>query len=463
MKNTYIFLVLFIVMIQSIYSQFGWTKIYDQQFHKINRAQVFQSPDMRQSSLYIQLWLDSAAQNNDAGRVFKLNKNSLSFFSPFQKGFDRFWLFRSFPPPPAFYISLQNPFAVSILDTAFALINYVSGCGYDCGDKTYYSTNYGTNWISIPGLNNDFLGTQSKGYAIDPKNTNIIYSIYPRITNQYQLIYKSTNKALNWVLIDSILTNLYSIPAGYVKINPFRSNYLYTRGLSNLLVSTNSGLQFDTAINSASFEDIKFNRLDSSLIAFTSSKIYKSTSHGVSWFQLSAIDVIIRSLEICYDNPNLLYAGTVTGLLKSSNGGLNWNWYNDSFYPSKNVIGLNSDAGMGDTVFAVTFDAVYKVYHSYTGLYSNQNLTPFSFKLSQNYPNPFNPLTSIKFQLPEAGLIKLIVYDILGNEVQVLVNKELSPGTYSVDFKGNDLPSGIYYIQLNAGSFTETKKMVLIK
>ncbi len=88
---------------------------------------------------------------------------------------------------------------------------------------------------------------------------------------------------------------------------------------------------------------------------------------------------------------------------------------------------------------------------------------PNKFSLFQNYPNPFNPMTNVKFQIPNSGFVKLIVYDLLGKEIQTLVNKQLSPGTYEVDFEGSNLPSGVYYYKFESGAFTETKKMVLVK
>jgi photosystem II stability/assembly factor-like uncharacterized protein len=88
---------------------------------------------------------------------------------------------------------------------------------------------------------------------------------------------------------------------------------------------------------------------------------------------------------------------------------------------------------------------------------------PQSFELLQNYPNPFNPNSKFKFQMPKSEFVKLKVYDALGKEIQTLVNEQLSPGTYEVDFDGSNLPSGVYYYKLEAGSFTKTRKMVLIK
>ncbi len=88
---------------------------------------------------------------------------------------------------------------------------------------------------------------------------------------------------------------------------------------------------------------------------------------------------------------------------------------------------------------------------------------PNDYVLDQNYPNPFNPVTSIKFSIPEGSQVKLIVYDLLGNEVQTLVDEYKSPGTYSVKFNGAELTSGIYIYRFQAGEFVSTKRMALIK
>ena len=93
----------------------------------------------------------------------------------------------------------------------------------------------------------------------------------------------------------------------------------------------------------------------------------------------------------------------------------------------------------------------------------------YDFELSQNYPNPFNPTTKIRFTIPvtlsgvEGSLVTLKIYDVLGNEIATLVNEEKPAENYEVDFDGNGLPSGIYFYQLKAGSFVETKKMILLK
>jgi len=90
-------------------------------------------------------------------------------------------------------------------------------------------------------------------------------------------------------------------------------------------------------------------------------------------------------------------------------------------------------------------------------------VVPDVYSLHQNYPNPFNPSTTIKYQIPELSFVTLKVYDVLGNEVSILVSEEKVIGSYEVELDATGLPSGAYFYRLQAGSFVETKKMVLVK
>ena len=88
---------------------------------------------------------------------------------------------------------------------------------------------------------------------------------------------------------------------------------------------------------------------------------------------------------------------------------------------------------------------------------------PKKFELAQNYPNPFNPSTVINFEIPNAGKVSLKVYNILGNEIATLINKDMPAGSHSVRFNAANLSSGLYFYTIKAGNYTATKKMMLLK
>jgi len=85
------------------------------------------------------------------------------------------------------------------------------------------------------------------------------------------------------------------------------------------------------------------------------------------------------------------------------------------------------------------------------------------FLLYQNYPNPFNPITTIEYELKEYSFVSLKVYDLLANEVSILVNEEKFPGKYSINFNRNKLSSGVYFYKLTIGENTQVRKMILLR
>jgi hypothetical protein len=85
------------------------------------------------------------------------------------------------------------------------------------------------------------------------------------------------------------------------------------------------------------------------------------------------------------------------------------------------------------------------------------------YMLMQNYPNPFNPSTTIRYELPRAGSVRLVVYDVMGREVEMLVNERQAAGSYEATFDGSRFASGVYFCSLKSGNFSETIKLLLIK
>jgi len=93
----------------------------------------------------------------------------------------------------------------------------------------------------------------------------------------------------------------------------------------------------------------------------------------------------------------------------------------------------------------------------------NETSIATQFELYQNYPNPFNPTTTIRYQIPERSFVTLRVFDVLGNEVVSLLNEEKEAGSYESTFDAEGLSSGIYFYQMKAGKYIETKKMIMMK
>jgi Immune inhibitor A peptidase M6/Secretion system C-terminal sorting domain len=97
------------------------------------------------------------------------------------------------------------------------------------------------------------------------------------------------------------------------------------------------------------------------------------------------------------------------------------------------------------------------------GISQNETEIPSRFALHQNYPNPFNPVTKINFDLPKSSHVKLVVYDMLGRVLSVIADKNMNAGRYEAEFDASAYPSGAYFYRIETASFTDTKKMMLVK
>ena len=116
----------------------------------------------------------------------------------------------------------------------------------------------------------------------------------------------------------------------------------------------------------------------------------------------------------------------------------------------------------GDVGYLVQW-CVTIMYDNLLAAGNNNELIPKEYTLLQNYPNPFNPETRITYTLPNAEIVKLIVYDMLGKEVLTLQNGFKPAGIHIIDYNASDLASGVYFYRIEAGKFTDVKKMLLVK
>ena len=126
-------------------------------------------------------------------------------------------------------------------------------------------------------------------------------------------------------------------------------------------------------------------------------------------------------------------------------------------------VGLTNDFYGNMISFGNAPDIGIQEYSSTTGIPNDSETITNKFSLEQNYPNPFNPTTTISYSIKEKGFVRLKVYDALGKEIATLVNEEKRQGSYSAKFNGNNLPSGVYFYQIESGNFTKVNKMLLLK
>ncbi len=129
-----------------------------------------------------------------------------------------------------------------------------------------------------------------------------------------------------------------------------------------------------------------------------------------------------------------------------------------TIYANGNSVNYNQQPSGDEWNFANN-----KIIHVQSATFVSNEKLPTGFALSQNYPNPFNPSTKLSYNIAHSGLVTLKVYDVRGTEIETLVNEEKPAGTYEINWNAANLPSGVYFYRLQAGSFVDTKKMILLK
>jgi hypothetical protein len=193
--------------------------------------------------------------------------------------------------------------------------------------------------------------------------------------------------------------------------------------------------------------------------------IYRLNRSDSTWVQ-SNTGLTDPSVNSLCSEGNMIFAGTNDYVYESTDEGANWSVMLTGIPNNTKINSLIADPY---NVFASTSDkGVWKLPAAIIITFLNNHNTelPINFSLYQNYPNPFNPSTKIKFNLPSSASnssVKLVIYDVLGREVITLINRQLNPGTYEIDWNASDYPSGVYFYKLTAGDFSSVKKMVLEK
>jgi hypothetical protein len=190
--------------------------------------------------------------------------------------------------------------------------------------------------------------------------------------------------------------------------------------------------------------------------------LYTSGDNGASWTKV--VEVTANYIyDITVDPNDNIYISTLLGGIYTSNdGGNTFDNAGMGGFGTSSVLAFGSEES--SSVYVGTSDgSIYRKTDGSGVTSMNDEETPKEFKLDQNYPNPFNPTTTIQFAIPKAGEYKVVVYNILGEQVAELLNTQLRPGVHKVEFGASNLASGIYIYQLIGNEVNFTKKMILMK
>jgi len=267
-------------------------------------------------------------------------------------------------------------------------------------------------------------------------------------------VYLSTNNGTNWTLASQ-----FNSPVKCLAVN---GSYLFAGTMTGgVYLSTNNGTTFaQTALNNQEVRCLAVN--GSNVFAGTNPNgVFVSANNGSTWSQTSLNNGRINSLILSAAN---IFAGTNEGnIYQSSNNGVSWVLRNEGLPTT--YIGIGALLISDNYIFAGTqqYSVWRRALPELIGIQNISTEVPASFYLYQNYPNPFNPSTKIRFLIPNLSDVKLTVYDAIGIQSAILVDQELKPGSYEVQWDASNYTSGVYYYKLTGNDYTNTKKLVLIK
>ncbi|MFC2103353.1 YCF48-related protein [Bacteroidota bacterium] len=284
---------------------------------------------------------------------------------------------------------------------------FIAGSFFDL----FKTTDYGYNWEVVPG---SFYESSTLEFV----NENYGWA------GGFNSFKKTTNAGATWTNID-LLT--YAFIVYEIDLLDQYNGYLVGYGEDNL------GTYYDMFVST---NDGGFSRF------------YKTFSTPL-W-------------NVYFESPNVGWLAGPT-MYKTNDGGANWDTLNSSVmdfqFQGVESWGINFD---NEILFSDDGWESSSLQFSFTVSVEDES-NDFNYDLYQNYPNPFNPTTNIQYTIGNRQFVTLKFYDVLGNEVATLVNEEKPAREYEVEFNGKGLPSGVYFYQLRADSFIQTRKMLLLK
>jgi len=318
---------------------------------------------------------------------------------------------------------------------------------------------------------------------ISRQDSSLVYASKPPYYSPQEFLLKSTDAGYSWDYIAGNIPFLY-----IVSFSPFDDQVLFGASWDyHLYKSTDGGANFALIDSSETWNwqayglrkslDLFFDADSMHLYTLLLSiegqyRLLRSDDNGEHWQELlsDSTEMIIRPDPLI---PGQLYLSRGKQILTSDDFG-------DTFSPywmlNDPVVGMYKKPA-SDILYAATNFDIYQVTPTDTvsllhlpivGIGVLPEPVSMGFHLFQNYPNPFNPTTNIGFRILDFGFVSLKVYDLLGKEIAILVNKKLPPGEYEVQWDGRDdagkeVASGLYIYRLQAEGFTQSRKMLLLR
>ena len=359
-------------------------------------------------------------------------------------------------------------------------------------DTIFRTSNGGLNWIGYLTVDTNRLSThffvdQNTGWAVGRRgkivktttggtlwflqssgvqswlnDVRFIDALTGFVVGSYdstRVILKTTTGGASWLNLSSNGTGrLFSIKM-------LSANTVYAAGDSGRILFTSNGgssWNMQSTNVSSTLREIVMRSSSFGCAVGLNGIILTTTNGGTNWVNRSFSSINFYSADFSSNDTGYI-GGQYGRIYKTTNAGLNWFQQQTPVDTTKNIKSIfciNSQiawaSAKGDGLIYTTNGGVLGISHISSEI-------PTQYTLSQNYPNPFNPTTKIRFAIPIQNFVKLTIYDITGRVMAILVNEELKPGAYEVDWDASHRASGVYYYKLEADGFAETKKMVLLK
>lgn len=318
-----------------------------------------------------------------------------------------------------------------------------------------YSTDNGVNWITLDIGSSGIIGSVGFGYEGDLL-----------VPTQGGLL-RSSDLGLSWQLVKS--NDPYSNSGWIGMLSRAVSGFIYAASIDSIYRSEDDGMTWKpvTWIVQGNFQANKLRFLQTipngNIYAYFYTNMWRSSDHGESWVDVGNGLPYRICNAIAYNLKGDIFAAFAdSGVYVLPNGSNYWTQVSSGLPSPTSITSLCVDS------HGYLYAGVYRygVFRSNSSTleagYYNQPRENGSYSL-QAFPNPANPNTMIKYTIPTSCNVTLRMYDFLGRELTTLVEEHQFPGTHAVSFNGSLYSSGVYMYRLNAGSLTETRKLIILK